>query len=117
MADTANDRIYVSDAGTSNLRIIENALLSLTDFNAITNNLKIVVNRNTDTLTIQANLSSNKKVNIKMFEITGKELFNKDYSVSDMAFSENIDRSSFESGIYIVLFAQDGVVISKKVVL
>ena len=117
LADAANDRIYISEVGTSNLRIINNALLSTTDFNTIANNLKIIVDRTTDTLIIQANLFSNKKVSIKMFEITGKEVFNKDFSVSDMAFSENIESSTLNSGIYIVLFAQDGFIISKKVVL
>lgn len=117
LADTVNNRIYVSDAGTSNLRIINNALLSTTDFKTLANSLKIIVDRISDTLNIQANLSSNKKVSIKMFEITGNEVFNKAYTAFDMAFSENIDKSSFKSGVYIVLFAQDGIIISKKVVL
>lgn len=117
LADTANDRIYVSDAGTSNLRIINNASLSTAEFVVQSVNLKVVVDRTNDSLNIQANLLSTNKVIIKIFDITGKEVFEKDFTVSDTTFSENIDSSDLSAGTYIVLLTQYGRIIIKKVIL
>lgn len=114
-ADTANDRIYVSDAGTSNLRIINNALLSTTEVETNSNDLKIVTDKISDSITVKANLISNQKVTIKLFEITGKEMFSNDYSVSSLKFHETINKTNLSSGIYVLLFSQNSRTISKKI--
>ncbi|WP_299312679.1 T9SS type A sorting domain-containing protein [uncultured Aquimarina sp.] len=117
LADTANNRIYVSDAGTSNLRIIENVTLSTSEFETNTINLSIFADRKSDMIGIKANLNSSEKINIKIYEITGKQVFSKDYSVSNLAFFETINKNTFNSGTYIVLFTQDNVLSSKKITL
>ncbi|WP_299218231.1 T9SS type A sorting domain-containing protein [uncultured Aquimarina sp.] len=117
LADTVNNRIYVSDAGTGNLRIIENTTLSTSEFEANNIDLNIFADRESDMIGIKANLTSSEKANIKIYEITGKEVFSKDYSVLNLEFFETINKNTFNSGIYIVLFTQDNIVSSKKIIL
>ena len=117
LADTVSDRIYISDAGSSNLRIINNASLSVSDVTINSSNLKLVVDKLTDSINIAINLISNDTVNLKIFEISGKEVFKKDYSISNLEFSKNINTANLQSGVYVILFIQNDRLISKKVIL
>ncbi|MDO1501737.1 T9SS type A sorting domain-containing protein [Winogradskyella maritima] len=117
LADATNDRIYVSDAGTSNLRIIDNAFLSTTDFDQSENNFEVFINKEKDTLNINANLFSDEKVSIKIFEVSGKEILSKDFNVENLVFSKAIDTNKISPGIYFILLSQNGSIMSKKVIL
>lgn len=116
-ADTNNDRLYISDAGTSNLRIIENALLSSSEFEDSIFNLKVFVNQASDSLTIKAKLTSNEEATVKIFEMTGKEVFSKIYSISNLDFTKVIDNTNFSSGPHIIIFNQNGRVLSQKIII
>jgi len=115
--DQTNDKIYVSDAGTRNLRIIDNALLSISENTENNSDLTLIVDEITDSIRVSINLKSNEKATIKMFEISGKEVFKKAYSISDLKFSKSISRTHLNSGTYIVLFSQENRIISEKVIL
>ena len=116
-ADSANDVLYVSDAGTSNLRIIQNAVLSTSNFEAEDLDVTILNDQASDSLQVKARLKSNDKVSIKIFEITGKQVFAQEYSNTDVNFSETINKQNLTSGIYIVLFNQQHTSISRKIVI
>ncbi len=116
-ADVENNILYVSEAGTNNLRIIENAALSIDRFNSNLIDLKLITNNQNDTLKITANLNSNKNISIKLFEITGKEVLKRNYTNTNTSFNETIGIENLSSGIYVLLFSQEGQIISRKIII
>ena len=115
--DNTNNIMYISEIGTGSLRIIEDASLSTKDFNSGFIDIDLITYNQNDTLNISANLSSNKKVSIKLFDITGKEVLKKEFKNTNPSFNESVAVKDFSSGTYILLFSQEGKIISKKLVL
>ena len=112
--DVDNNRIYISDAGSSNLRIIDKVESSSGKCNSSNVGLKITSDRNTKILNISANLKSIEDVTIQVFEAIGKEVLKKEYSRTEISFSTEIDIEKFKPGNYVVLFSQADTVWSHK---
>lgn len=93
LGDDTNNRIYISDAGTKNLRIINNAVLSV-DTNQL---LKVEVtaypNPNKDSLNIKLSGFETSQIQLSVLDVNGKELFKKECENSGGNFQEKITTS------------------------
>jgi hypothetical protein len=70
---------------------------------------------NNFTLSLESNAEEN--IEIHMYSMEGKEVFNSSDSSTGMAFKKEIDTSDLESGVYSIVVKQGSTSISKKLVI
>jgi sugar lactone lactonase YvrE len=116
LADPINNRIYISDSATKNLRIINGVGLSVDEFNLSKFEIKLFPNPAFDSLNIKLSKLKDREVSISIFDILGKEIFKKDFGVENFALDTQINIEKFPSGTYNVRVKTKTEVVSKKVI-
>ncbi|WP_299889260.1 T9SS type A sorting domain-containing protein [uncultured Lacinutrix sp.] len=115
LGDDINNKIYISDATTKNLRIIDNAFLSVDEFENTISNIKLFPNPTADSLHIKIDTLKEKKVSISIIDINGKEVFNKNFYTENSTFNTKINTKNYPSGLYTVLITSNKQRVSKKI--
>ncbi len=116
LGDTANNRIYVSDATPKNLRIIDNALLSVNEFALSNFKVQLFPNPTVDTLNIKIKNAKIETLNISIYNTLGKTVLEKEYSVSSTNFQIKLNTNNLTSGLYHVVIASKDYSITKKII-
>ncbi|WP_282043797.1 T9SS type A sorting domain-containing protein [Winogradskyella flava] len=117
VADESTGKIYVSDAGVKNLRIIENAFLSTEDFTADSFRLHAFPNPAKDSLKIEMKLNILDPLEIQIIDATGKIIYQKSFTIDDSKFSFAIPTTAWEEGTYILHCIQSNKKITKKIMI
>jgi sugar lactone lactonase YvrE len=113
--DDASDRLYISEAGSNNLRIIENVSegLSTSDFRASTFDINIYPNPSGNNIIVEGvDIKTSSQDSIKIFNTIGVKVFEQSLSQNN-ALNELISISSLSSGNYIVSLSINNRTISK----
>jgi len=116
LGDDSSNRIYVSDAGTSNLRIIDEATLSVDAFAKAIVDLSIFPNPTKDTINIQLRLPVLEKYTLSIYDLQGKQLFMKEAMPAQMQLEEVITTENWRSGTYIVHLTFGETIITQKLI-
>lgn len=116
LGDDSNNRIYISDAGSKNLRIINNVSLSVEEFNNKVLDVKLFPNPASDSLNIKINKLNSKKVSISIINVLGKEVFKKDYNIKNLTLDTKINIENYATGTYTVRITSEKESISKQVI-
>ena len=116
LGDTANNRVYVSDATPKNLRIIDNALLSVNEFALSNFKVQLFPNPTIDTLNIKIKNAKIETLKISIYDTLGKAVLEQDYPVSLSEFEIKLNTTHLTSGLYHVVIASKDYSITKKVV-
>lgn len=114
LGDSANDRLYISDAGTSNLRIIENATLNVATIDSESIELR-VFKRTTDIIQIEATLPAIDTYTLQVYDTLGKKIEEKIENNPTNTINTTIETSSWSNGVYILQLTSGVYNISKKI--
>lgn len=115
LGDDTTDRIYVSDAGTSNLRIIDDAVLGI---DAFTSDLQIQITPNPtkDILSITGQLANAQNYSVKVFDIQGRLISQIKETAEGGQIRTSIDSNSWKAGTYLVQITASNRSITKKII-
>ena len=116
IGDEENNRIYVSDAGTKNLRIIEGLVLDNKEPAAQFRNLQLFPNPVIAYFDIKASLLVNGAYTITVVDTTGKQVFQKSGKTTDGIISKRITTENWPKGAYFVELIMDNSSISRIVI-
>lgn len=112
--DTVN-----GDTGTVNSITVEIcnlvAQLTLANDNFTFENLSVYPNPNDGTFNVQFNSTTNEKIAIGVYDIRGREIFNKSYQNNGL-FNETLQLKDIQSGIYLVTILDGDRKITKKII-
>lgn len=114
VTDTANNRIYVSDAGTKNLRIIDNAFLSVKEFKK-KDEIVAYIDRVCNCLILKVNSSNNNKTLVEIVNIEGKVVYNT--TIKSGLVNLKVPLSNWQNSTYIVKVTQGGKTNAKKILI
>jgi len=117
LADINTNRIYVSDSGSKNLRIIDNAILSNGDVNANSVDIQVFPNPVKEELTIHFKLSHTEKVILKVNDMSGREILQKAIQPSTLNPFIKVPITSWQKGTYILHFVQNDKKVTKKIII
>lgn len=118
LLDNTTNTMYISEAGTKNLRVISNAVLS-TDilknesirFNIVSNPIKNKV------LELNFTLERTEKLEIYITNLLGEKVFNSTLKPSQNTFSTSVKIDDLVKGVYILKVSQGDKITSKKIVI
>ncbi len=118
LGDTINNKVFISDSGTKNLRIISDAVLS-SEINQFRNiEIKVYPNPSRKNITINFKNMIQGRLKIKIFNTNGKQVFSEEYSSLQQDFVKEIKAIGFSKGIYLLKIEHEkGGEISKKIIL
>ncbi len=116
LGDDTNDRIYISDAGTSNLRIIENVSLSVNAFAKADTAIDLFSNPQSDTITIKGTLVKAETFTIWVYTSSGKLVKTTNGIIQGGSLQTTLNTSAWSKGIYLVKIQAGDTVMTKKVV-
>lgn len=106
------------NAGTINsvaLEICSQSLVPLATQNFGFENFTLYPNPNTGNFTVQFDSKSNNKINIKIHDLSGRKIFDKQYENSGL-FNQNLQLDNAQSGIYLVSISEGDNKIVKRIV-
>lgn len=67
--------------------------------------------------TVMLSLSATTDVNVSLFDISGRNIYNKSFSNSDMTFTQELKFNGLSKGVYILNVESDGKKASKKLII
>ncbi len=108
--------IYVSDAGTKNLRIISDVTLSINELKEADFSLLLYPNPSREMLTIKGVLLEQSSFDVAVYDTLGQRVFSESNPFKTKAFERNINTSTWSSGVYTVLITSGKYRTSEKVV-
>ena len=109
------DTMYVTDFGSKDLRIITGITLGLEDNTDSGFGLKVYPNPVKDTLYIEGiNLDQETIFKLRIVDVSGKKVFEKEGNFNSANFLETIDVSSLYSGVYLVEISSGKKVVTKR---
>ena len=117
IADTANDKLYISDAGNKNLRIIDNAFLSTESFNSEDISITMFPNPAKDSLQINFKLKTEDNLKITITDMTGKSIYKKELVPTHIDGSITIPTAQWPKGTYIIQCIQNTKTLNKKIII
>lgn len=79
-------------------------------------NITLYPNPFTENLNISFNSINNEKIEIRLYDITGKLILNKDYSISTGNNSINVNTTDLSGGVYVINIQNSGVLQSFKLI-
>ena len=98
-----------------NLEICNQVVTLLANDNFTFENLSVYPNPNDGTFNVQFNSTTNEKIAIGVYDIRGREIFNKSYQNNGL-FNETLQLKDIQSGIYLVTILDDDRKITKKII-
>jgi len=116
LGDDTTNRIYVSDAGTFNLRIIEDATLNVDAFAKADISLQLFPNPTKDTIRMRLRLPALEKYILSVYDLQGKQLFQKEAMPTQVQLEEMIATDNWRSGTYIVNLSIGETTITQKLI-
>lgn len=116
LASPDGNTIYITDAGTKNLRIISDVTLTVNEFIAQDFSLKLYPNPSKEVLNIKGTLPNQRDFDITVYDTLGKQVFLQSNTFETEIFEKNIDISNWKSGVYMVVITSGKFKASKKVV-
>lgn len=100
LGDDTNDLLYISDAGTSNLRIIQNVSLSVDAFAKANTSIQLFSNPQNDSITIQGELIDAQKYMINIYDTSGQLVQTAKGTIQNGNLLSTIKTSTWRKGIY-----------------
>ncbi len=116
LADEGNNRIYVSDANTRNLRIIDGINLSTQEILISNFEMKLLNHQLKDQLEVTGNFLTGTTYLLKVFDIQGKLHVEKRFSVNSTQHNVKLSTANWAKGVYVVELSDGRNSISKKFV-
>jgi YD repeat-containing protein len=116
LGDDINDRIYISDAGTSNLRIIENASLNVDAFAKAELKLNLFPNPTKDTLTVSVPLGVNGPYTLTVFDAKGSIIHSEKGTSVQNSLPLKVTTSTWSNGTFIVVLRTDAQISTGKLI-
>ncbi|WP_299246118.1 T9SS type A sorting domain-containing protein [uncultured Aquimarina sp.] len=116
LASPDGETIYVSDAGTKNLRIISDVTLSINELKEADFSLLLYPNPSREMLTIKGVLLEQSSFDVAVYDTLGQRVFSESNPFKTKAFERNINTSTWSSGVYTVLITSGKYRTSEKVV-
>ncbi len=107
------------DAGTLNswtLEVCVKAVTPLSNESFELENLSIYPNPNNGNFTIIFDNAINDSVNVNVYDLSGRSVYNKDFETSSN-FNENINLTNIKSGMYLVRILDGDRMVTKKIVI
>jgi glutamine cyclotransferase len=120
IGDTANKRIYISQGSqgfNKHLRIIDGVVLSSENFNFPKFKINVYSNPNKDSLNIQITDLKTDSIDLKIYDINGRQVLQKEFKNEGNEFKSEIKTSSWAKGTYILKVNDGKQIISKKIIL
>ncbi len=115
LGDDTTNRIYISDAGTANLRIIDNATLNVEGF-SIDMQIEITPNPTKELLSITGQLTNAQNYNLNVFDLQGKLISEIKGIAEGGQIRTSIDSSLWRAGTYLVQITAGNTSITKKII-
>ncbi len=116
LGDDINDRIYISDAVTSNLRIIENVSLNVDAFAKADPTIHLFSNPQSDTITIKAELVNAETYTINVYASSGQLVKTTEGTVQGGQLQAIIHTNGWSKGMYLVKIRVGETVVTRKMV-
>lgn len=115
--DTINN--LINNCNLRNIKANPSPPCSHVSIKEIGNNLSNITlypNPFTENLNISFNSINNEKIEIRLYDITGKLILNKDYSISTGNNSINVNTTDLSGGVYVINIQNSGVLQSFKLI-
>ncbi|MFC4633604.1 T9SS type A sorting domain-containing protein [Dokdonia ponticola] len=116
LGDDINDRIYISDVGTSNLRVIENVSLNVDAFAKADPTIHLFSNPQSDTISIKGKLVNAETYTIDVYTSSGQLIKKTEGTIQGGLFDTTLNVSSWSKGVYLVKIQAGETVITRKVI-
>lgn len=110
----AGDTMYVTDFGSKNLRIISGITLGIEDNVKANFDFKVYPNPVKDTLFVQGIEFDGNSFNLRIIDVSGKQVYARDGILTDEVTSDGIDVSNLYSGAYFIEISSGEKKITKK---
>ncbi|MEM7085619.1 MAG: T9SS type A sorting domain-containing protein [Bacteroidota bacterium] len=107
-------KLYITDFGSKNLRIITGVTLSSRDNRLNESEVQLVPNPAVDLLNIQINTSEIGNATLKVYDVLGKTLFSSELILNGNLASSAVDVSAWNSGTYFVEITSQNGTITKR---
>lgn len=116
LGDELNNRIYISDAGTKNLRIIEGLVLDNQEPIVQFKDLQLFPNPVIDYLDFKADVVENGAYTITILDTLGKQIDQLNGTTTDGMILKRIDCSNWSKGAYFIELSMENSFISRLIV-
>ncbi|WP_299762267.1 T9SS type A sorting domain-containing protein [uncultured Dokdonia sp.] len=116
LGDDTNDRIYISDAGTSNLRIIQNVSLGVDAFAKANTSIQLFSNPQNDSITIQGEFIDAQKYMINVYDTSGQLVQTTKGMIQNRNLLSTIKTSAWRKGIYFAKIKIGEIIVTRKYV-
>lgn len=116
LGDETNDRIYVADFATANLRIIENVSLTVDDFAETNISIKLFSNLQNNSITIQGTLINTKKYAVSVYDTSGQLVQTKKGEIQNGNLRSILSTSTWSKGVYVVKIKIGETIVARKFV-
>ena len=113
LGDNTNDRLYISDAGTSNLRIIENVTLNVDAVDK--ENIELRVYSDTSSIQVEAVLPLVDTYTLKIYNSLGKLIEERVEKTPTKTVKTSIESNSWSNGVYILQLTSGAYNITEKI--
>jgi len=113
LGDNTNDRLYISDAGTSNLRIIENVTLNVDAVDK--ENIELRVYSDTSSIQVEAVLPLVDTYTLKIYNSLGKLIEERVEKTPTKTVKKSIESNSWSNGVYILQLTSGAYSITEKI--
>jgi len=114
--NNSGDTMYITDFGTKNLRIMSNVVLAVNDITIENDSFKIYPNPTKDTLFVSAQLPREGDYLLRIFDVSGKEVFKNKGISNDTKIATSVDVRSWRNGTYLVEITFENSTITKKMI-
>lgn len=94
-----------------------NNLVLSTQDNKVLSGLQLYPNPSKGQFTVSFNAVSNDDVKIAVYDVSGKKLFNQNFTNNSLRFNETFNLSTLQSGVYIVNISEGNTTVSKKLII
>ncbi|GGG13634.1 hypothetical protein GCM10011344_12900 [Dokdonia pacifica] len=114
LGDPTNDRIYISDAGTSNLRIIQDVSLNVDAFAKADTTIQLFSNSQNDSITIKGTFVPAQKYSIKVYGTSGQLVKTEEGITQEETLEVQLDTGTWSKGAYFVKIQTGEKTVTKK---
>jgi sugar lactone lactonase YvrE len=115
-SDPINDKLYITEFGTGNLRIINDVSLSVDAFAKAQLQLNLYPNPTKYSLTVSAPVTMEGKYTLEVYDTKGALVHQMKGTLLESTFSKNINTSSWNNGTYIVVLTTNSQVLTGKLI-